>query len=364
MPDSLRVPLARPRPDAAAFIRALDGEVKPQRPPLIEYVVDNVIIRPVVVDMLGRRWVDPVPGDRASLAAYLDNYVAFWQHLGYDTLHYFIGLPFAHRTVAAPDTASAGRGMRHWSEQHTPFIASWDDFERYPWPCVGQVDFFPIEYLSSHLPEGMGLTAEHNSHSAELLSDAFTYEGLCLALHDQPDLVQAVAERIGALVLGFYEQLADFDSVVAFFAGDDMGFRSGTLISPEDLRRYVVPWHAANARVAHAHRKRYYLHSCGNLEAIVADLVETVRIDGKHSFEDAIIPVEDFHRRYGGRISSLGGVDVDVLARGGEEDVRRRTHQVIDACTPLGRVAVGSGNSIPSYVPLANYLAMVAEALR
>jgi len=42
--------------------------------------------------------------------------------------------------------------------------------------------------------------------------------------------------------------------------------------------------------------------------------------------------------------------------------VRRRTREVIEACAPRGRFAVGSGNSIPSYVPPANYLAMVDEA--
>ncbi len=32
-------------------------------------------------------------------------------------------------------------------------------------------------------------------------------------------------------------------------------------------------------------------------------------------------------------------------------------------CGRRGRYAIGSGNSIPSYVPLENYLAMVDEAL-
>ena len=142
-----------------------------------------------------------------------------------------------------------------------------------------------------------------------------------------------------------------------------MGFRTGTLLSPEALRRYVLPWHARQAAVAHEHGQQYFLHSCGNLAAIMDDLIDWVGIDAKHSFEDAIMPVEEFHRRYHDRVASLGGVDVDVLARGSEADVRRRTREVIDACAPLGRFAVGSGNSIPSYVPLANYLAMLDEAL-
>ncbi len=36
----------------------------------------------------------------------------------------------------------------------------------------------------------------------------------------------------------------------------------------------------------------------------------------------------------------------------------------MDDCGPRGRYAVGSGNSIPSYIPVENYLAMVDEALK
>ena len=46
------------------------------------------------------------------------------------------------------------------------------------------------------------------------------------------------------------------------------------------------------------------------------------------------------------------------------EDVRSATRALIDRCAPRGRFAIGSGNSIPNYVPIENYLAMVKEAQR
>jgi uroporphyrinogen decarboxylase len=150
--------------------------------------------------------------------------------------------------------------------------------------------------------------------------------------------------------------------VIAIFQGDDMGFRTATLVAPDALRAYVLPWHERFAAMAHGHGVPYFLHSCGNVEAIMPDLVGRVGIDGKHSFEDAIMPVEAFQARYGGQIAVLGGVDVDTLAAGTPEAVRRRTRALIETCGPRGRYAVGSGNSIPSYVPVENYLAMVDEA--
>ena len=75
------------------------------------------------------------------------------------------------------------------------------------------------------------------------------------------------------------------------------------------------------------------------------------------------MPVEDFQRLYGEQIAVLGGIDVGILASASPERVRQRTRSLIETCGARGRFAIGSGNSIPSYIPVGNYLAMVDEAL-
>jgi uroporphyrinogen decarboxylase len=94
------------------------------------------------------------------------------------------------------------------------------------------------------------------------------------------------------------------------------------------------------------------------------DLVADVGIDGKHSYEDVIMPVGRFQERWGERIAVLGGLDINVLSRAAPEEVRQATGRLMDECGARGRYAVGSGNSVPSYVPPGNYLAMVEEAVR
>ena len=54
---------------------------------------------------------------------------------------------------------------------------------------------------------------------------------------------------------------------------------------------------------------------------------------------------------------------MDILAAAPPEQVRYHTRRLMETCGGRGRYAIGSGNSIPSYVPLDNYLAMVDEAL-
>ena len=108
----------------------------------------------------------------------------------------------------------------------------------------------------------------------------------------------------------------------------------------------------------------YFLHSCGMILKILDDLIDDVRIDGKHSYEDAIIPVQDFQSMVRGKIAVLGGLDINILSGGTPEEVRNRTRYLLKVVRSRGRYAIGSGNSVPSYVPVENYLAMVGRSTR
>jgi len=356
------LPVTTPRPDIQTFVRVLAGELKAPAPPLVEYLVDDVVMGQIVTALLGRCWAEEGP-DRDSQKRYLDNFIEFWLRMGYDFVRFERGLPFKFPQMIAADPAPGSAKQRAWAEEHHGSIRSWEDYEAYPWPRIEAMDFFPFEYINSHLPDGMGFLTCHAGGIFEHLSWIMSLEGLGFALHDHPDLVRAVSDRIGELLLLFYRHLLDLDRVSAILSGDDMGFRTGTLISPADLRTYCLPWHKRIASMAHEKGVPYYLHSCGNITAVMGDLIEEVGIDGKHSFEDAVLPVEEFQARYGDRIAVLGGLDVHILAHSGPEGVRQKTRQLIEVCGRRGRFAVGSGNSIPSYIPVENYLAMVDEAL-
>jgi uroporphyrinogen decarboxylase len=358
----MQIPLEKPQPDCRKAIDHLMGRIRLERPPLVEYIVDEAVIRPVLARM-GRTWVD----SSVDFTGWMDNFAAFYQAMGYSLIKFELSLPFETYHLLAPDTAPYVQRERAWNDQHRGVITCWADFERYPWPKVEDFDFSPFEILNRRLPEGMGLMLSHAGGPFEKLSDLMSYEGLCLALYDHMALVQAVQERVGELMERFYIHLLDLDQVVALFPGDDMGFRSGTLISPDHLRALCLPWHRKYASLAHENGLPYFLHSCGRLVNIMDDLIDQVGIDGKHSYEDAILPVDEFQAYYGGsepgNIAVLGGLDLNILAAGTQAEVRARTRALIDTCNPRGRYAIGSGNSIPSYIPVENYLAMVAEAL-
>lgn len=237
-------------------------------------------------------------------------------------------------------------------------IRDWKSFETYVWPKPGSVDFSEFETLPKLLPEGMSIVAQTGGvfEAAEML---FGYRSLCLMLHDDPALVGAVFDKLAGLYREIYQGMSSCPAVGAVVISDDMGFKTQTLINTNDLRKYVLPIHKELCNVIHRQGKPCILHSCGNLSGIMNDIIESVGIDAKHSYEDVILPVEDAAGLYGDRIAILGGFDVDKLSRMTVEQVVSKTTELLVALGGKGGYALGSGNSIPGFVPVENYLAML-----
>jgi uroporphyrinogen decarboxylase len=90
--------------------------------------------------------------------------------------------------------------------------------------------------------------------------------------------------------------------------------------------------------------------------------IQDMKYDGKHSYEDEIISVEDAYEKWGDRIAILGGIDLDFLVRSSKKDIFFRAKKLLELTHEKGGYALGSGNSIPEYVPNDNYFAMLSAA--
>ena len=88
-------------------------------------------------------------------------------------------------------------------------------------------------------------------------------------------------------------------------------------------------------------------------------IIDYVKVDAKHSFEDTYLPVTEAKKLYGDRITLIGGIDMDVLARRNPKEVREYVSQVLKVCKPNGGYCLGSGNTVANYASLENYLTML-----
>ncbi len=346
-----------PSPDFERLLKVLWRQGEPDRVPFIELFADPEVMSAVV----GAPIPNPVPDDRELRELVLTRIIQFWYECGYDYVPVWPDLDLPTRRLKADDTAALARQEREWVDESQGIINSWRDFEAYPWPRPEDIDYSRFEFISRHLPEGMKIIALGPGGQLEHIMWLMGYVPFATMLKDDPALIQAVAEKVGETLLSIYSTTAEMPSVGAHWIGDDMGFRTSTMVSPEDLQCYVFPWLRRLADIAHAHHMPFLLHSCGNLRLIMDYLIDDVRIDAKHSFEDAIQPVTEAKKLYGDRIALLGGVDIHFLCRSSEDEVRAYTRRLIDACAPGGGWALGTGNSVTNYLPLHNYLAMLDE---
>ncbi|MGV7223362.1 MAG: uroporphyrinogen decarboxylase family protein, partial [Nitrospinales bacterium] len=55
----------------------------------------------------------------------------------------------------------------------------------------------------------------------------------------------------------------------------------------------------------------------------------------------------------------FGGIDMDVLCQKTPDEIKDYTLNVLASTSGHGGIAIGSGNSIPDYVPVEGYLAMI-----
>jgi uroporphyrinogen decarboxylase len=354
----------KPAPNFDELVGVLKGEQKPQRVHLAELSMDEEVMQAITENYLDQKWI---PATQQPNEAYYQQLTNYYYRMGFD----YVPVPIWHDWDNHPPTGWAGatdtageltRGERKWANEGHGMITSWETFEQFPWDKI-QANPMHCELAARHLPPGMKIVAE-TTHFEHVLEVLLGYEGLFYMLYDEPELVAEVFRRWGQKVYEYYETIVDMDEVGAIFHGDDLGFKTSTFVSPEILRQHVFPWFKKYAALAHEHGKTYWYHCCGNIydNGVIEDLIEDVKVDAFHSFQDIILPVGEFKARYGTRIATLGGVDIDPLTRMDEASLRHYARDILGKCVDNGRYAFGTGNSVTNFIPLKNYFAILDEA--
>ena len=318
-----------------------------ERFPLYEHIITPSMAEAV----LGRRFADLLYGDFADKKEYFRLFCEFFQKMGYDTISFEASSRGALIDGGALDRHKKG------------VIQTWADFERYPFDEIPEIyrrrHDESFRALAEALPPGMKAVGGVGNGVFELIQDLVGYEDLCYMSADDPALYAALFDRIGQMSLNIWKDfmLKHSDSFCVLRFGDDLGFKSNTLISAEDIRARVIPQYKPIIDLIHSYQKPFLLHSCGNIFNVMDDLI-AAGIDAKHSNEDQIAPFPVWVERYGDRIGNFGGIDTDAVCRLSKPDMKEYVSEVVAKSKGHGGFAFGSGNSIPHYVPVEQFLTM------
>ncbi len=334
------------KPNFENLKAVLRGEA-PDRPTLFEFFLNDPLERKIA------DW-PTAPTVKSDEVDYFRCKIQAFRNMGYDytTIH-ASNYEFHRGESEAKKTISADHGC---------VIFDRETFDAYQWEQPDDYYDGRIERLEKYLPDGMKFIVCGPSGVLENLINLVGYTNMCYLAMDDPELLGKVFDHVGQRLYDYYARIINYDSVGAIISNDDWGFNTQTMLSTEDMRKYVFPWHKKIVKLAHDAGKPCILHSCGNLSAVWEDIIEDMQFDAKHSYEDKIQPVEEAYDFLAGRIAVVGGIDIDFVCRSEDQAVYDRCKAMIDKTGCKG-YALGTGNSIPEYVPDEKYFAMISAAL-
>ncbi|MEI6602523.1 MAG: uroporphyrinogen decarboxylase family protein [Clostridia bacterium] len=332
------------KPDFNNFLDVLYRRV-PKRPTLFEFFINS--------SALQKKLYPFEDSPYQSMQSYLNCINAF-KHAGYD--YYTINSPGFSFKINKHRTSD----QKSVSMNHDAPICDEETFAAYEWESPDDYDFEYLAKLEPLLPEGMKLVMRGPGGVLENVTSLLGFDQMCYLIADDEPFVQKMFDAVGSRLLRYYEICAKYDSIGALISNDDWGFNTQTMLKPSDMRKFVFPWHKRIVEAIHAQGKPAILHSCGNLKDVMDDIIFDMKYDAKHSYEDNITPVEEAYELWGDKIAILGGLDLNFICTATPEEVYNRSVKMLERTATRGGYALGSGNSIPEYVPEENFLAMLA----
>lgn len=322
--------------------------IEVSRIPLYEHGVGGGIMESI----LGKEVTCFIGGNLEDKKEWVRRQAEFYRKMGYDFFNYDLNIG-----GALPGGGALGGHV-------DPVIKNRADFEKYPWEEIPNIYFEKYgEYfdaLAEVVQKDFLAFGGPGNGIFECVQELVGYEGLCYIMADDEELYKDLFKKVGDTNLEIWERFLNKygDCYAVYRFGDDLGFKNSTLLSVDDINEHIIPQYQRIVSRIHKTGKPFLLHSCGCIFNVMDDIISKVGIDAKHSNEDEIAPFWEWVERYGDRIGNFGGIDTDAVCRLSKPEMKDYITEVVAKSKGHGGFAFGSGNSIPDYVPVENYIAM------
>jgi uroporphyrinogen decarboxylase len=290
----------------------------------------------------------------------LKDEVEFWHKAGYDYVKLQPKADFNPMKIGLDNNVSYnddGTIFRKWASENNGVISNFDDFENYTFPSNSDFEYTNFENVKSLLPEGMGVVGQYGDIFT-MTWEMMGFESFSIALFENEELITILNDRLGELVLSMYEYFAQSDIVDAIWYSDDIAYTNSLMVSPAVLDKYFFPWLKKIGDLAKRYNKPLIYHTDGVLYDVMEKIIDC-GVDAIHPIEPKAMNIVEVKQRYGNKLCLIGNIDVDLLSRGTTEEIRNNVYKNIEEVGTEGSYCVGSGNSIPEYVKLENYITMI-----
>ncbi|MDW7657940.1 MAG: uroporphyrinogen decarboxylase family protein, partial [Bacillota bacterium] len=242
-----------------------------------------------------------------------------------------------------------------------------DDVDRFPWPETRFLDFSQaLSAVSRAESDGIGILSGMWSPFFHIAADFFGMDNYFVKMYTDPEVVDAVTERIVRFYLDANEiwlgQVAD--RIDAVFFGNDFGSQQDLLVSPALFERFVMPYFVRFTEQAKRFGLKVVLHSCGAIDRAIPYLIEA-GVDALHPIQALARDMDavSLARKYKDKITFIGGVDTQqLLPFGTPVQVRDEVRRLRDTFGPNFIVSPSHEALLPNVSP-QNLEAMAEAAL-
>ena len=185
-------------------------------------------------------------------------------------------------------------------------------------------------------------------------------ENLLMAFAEDEEWVADMFMSSADLVVDTAQAMLDagyhFDGA---FLYDDMGYRNGTLFSPDQYRRLAKPAHAKAFGFFRDRGLPVILHSCGCVKEFIPDLIDAGLSCLQPLEVKAGMDVVELKDLYGDDLSFMGGIDVRVMASPDPADIEEEIRVKIGRAKQGGGYIYHSDHSVPDNVSYEQYCRVI-----
>jgi len=205
---------------------------------------------------------------------------------------------------------------------------------------------------------GMRANGRATHYFAHIGSNQVIYmvgmETMLMAMAQEPVWAREMLDFTAEMIVRGAQEMMDHGAIFdGAFVADDMGTSRGPLFSPAMYRDLIQPAHARVCSFFAGHDLPVILHSCGNVTALVPDIVDAGFACLQPLEVKAGMDLLGLKQRYAGRLALMGGLDARTLVH--VELMRAELSAKIPVAMAGGGYIMHSDHSIPDNVPLANF---------
>lgn len=141
---------------------------------------------------------------------------------------------------------------------------------------------------------------------------------------------------------------------------DDMGYKGTQFFSLEMYRELVKPFHKRAIEWAHAKGVKAHLHSCGNINTFIPDLI-SIGLDALNPLEvKAGMDPAHLKKTYGKDLVLHGGINAVLWDH--PDQIKAEMERVLPVLKQNGGYIFSSDHSVPSSVSLEDFRHIVSLA--